>query len=249
MDIYFILVRPAVPGNIGASARALNTMGFRNLWLVRPSDHLSIEARTFAHGSVHLLEDARIFNSLKEALAGIDFVIGTSARKKTAHFDYHPAADIIEIIRNKRNSVRTVAVVFGPEDKGLSGNEMKQCDIIAYIPMAASYPSLNLSHAVILFSYLLNPLARSSPKKKARTLTNPASYNALREKVTRLLISTGLGPDTIIYTRIMERLALLDNDDLNLVHSFCNACLNTGGNSGKNINKDTGKSRLSLTDC
>ncbi len=73
LKISFILVEPAVPANVGAAARAIKTMGFDDLRLVKPCDHLSMEARMLAHASNEILENAKIFSTLKEALADIDF--------------------------------------------------------------------------------------------------------------------------------------------------------------------------------
>ena len=63
MDLYFVLVEPAVPENIGAAARAINTMGFQRLRLVRPTNHLANEAKWLAHGSVAILEKAEVFDN------------------------------------------------------------------------------------------------------------------------------------------------------------------------------------------
>ena len=71
MNIYFILVEPAVPGNIGAAARAIKTMGYSNMRLVNPCDHLSIEAKMLAHASGEILEEAELFSGLEEAIADI----------------------------------------------------------------------------------------------------------------------------------------------------------------------------------
>lgn len=222
MEYYFILSGPAVPGNIGASARAMNTMGFSHLRLVNPADHLSTEARTLAHGSVHILEKAEVFSSFSEALSDIDFVIGTSARKKTSHYDYHRVELLPEMIRKKGSSIMNVAIAFGKEESGLSNEEMSRCDIISYVPMVAAYPSLNLSQAVMVYAYILSSLV-IEPLSPHDIPKDKASYLALKKKMNRVLTLLDLGPGTIIYPRIMERIGLLGADDINLLHSFCNA--------------------------
>ena len=83
MKISFVLVEPATPGNIGSATRALKTMGFESLLLVNPCDHLSNEARKLAYGSHDLLESAKVFNSLEEAIDNMDLVIATTAKKRT----------------------------------------------------------------------------------------------------------------------------------------------------------------------
>jgi tRNA/rRNA methyltransferase len=81
MQIFFILVEPAVQENVGAAARAIKTMGFSRLILVNPCDYLSGPARWLAHGSGEILDNAQVFPSLKEAIVNFDFVVGTSAKK------------------------------------------------------------------------------------------------------------------------------------------------------------------------
>ena len=79
----FILVEPGEAGNIGAAARAMNTMGYTDLRLVRPqADHLSGIAKAFAHGSEHILEAAPVYEDLKDAIADIDLACATTARHR-----------------------------------------------------------------------------------------------------------------------------------------------------------------------
>ena len=82
MEIVFVLVEPAVPENIGASARALKTMGFDQLRLVNTQQHLEKQARILAHGSGDILAQAQAYDSLPAALADIDLAIATSAKPR-----------------------------------------------------------------------------------------------------------------------------------------------------------------------
>ena len=115
MQISFVLVEPAVPENVGASARALKTMGFSSLYLVNPCDHLSGPARWLAHASGEILENARIFNSLEQALDEFDFVIGTTAKRRSVKVDYYPLDQIPSFLNKKQNIIQNLAVVFGRE--------------------------------------------------------------------------------------------------------------------------------------
>jgi len=87
MDISFILVRPAVPENIGAAARAIKTMGFSKLILVDTSAHLCPKAQRLAHSSQDILEQASYFNEFADAILGFDLIIGTSAKKRSVRQD------------------------------------------------------------------------------------------------------------------------------------------------------------------
>lgn len=71
MNIHFILVEPALPENVGASARAIKTMGFRSLWLVNPCNHLDDKAKWLAHGSVDIQPDSNINNRIMERLGAL----------------------------------------------------------------------------------------------------------------------------------------------------------------------------------
>jgi len=106
MDILFILVEPAVPENIGSAARAMKTMGFRQLRLVHPVDPLSDPARWLAHGATDILENAEIFSSLKNALHDIDLIIGTLAKPLSVRNESHPVFSLPQIIKAKGDTLK-----------------------------------------------------------------------------------------------------------------------------------------------
>ncbi len=218
VNIHFILVEPFVPENVGAAARAINTMGFNSLRLVKPCNYLADKAQMLAHGSVDILKKAQIFSSLKEALQDIDFIIGTTAKKRLAKADYYHCDEIADIIKRKSKSVNNTAIVFGRENKGLINTELRQCDILSYIPMKRSYPSLNLAQTVMLYAYSLSPLAlgeRKPPKKN----TDPSQYRILKNTVIQLMKKTGVKMN--IHNRIVERLGVLGDQDIHLLLSVC----------------------------
>lgn len=217
--ICFILVKPAVPENVGAAARALKTMGFADLRVVKSSAHMRKEAQWLAHGAKDILRGVSVFGSLHEAVADRDFVVGTSARRRTIRVDYHPPRALVEILRGKEASVDRVAMVFGCEESGLSNDELDLCDIVSSIPMKAKYPSLNLGQAVMLYAYELSPLVlrRGSGRKSRKN--ESSQYALLKERVERLLPDLGFRPDTPKYRRLLERLSLLKGTDVRLAHS------------------------------
>jgi tRNA/rRNA methyltransferase len=124
MDLYFILVKPAVPGNVGAAARAIKTMGYTRLRLVAPCDHLGQEARMLAHASEEILEDAEVFVGLKEAIADLDMTVATTAKTRDVRVEYFSASEIPGVIRSKGGSVNKTGLVFGREESGLIGNDL-----------------------------------------------------------------------------------------------------------------------------
>jgi len=221
MEFNFILVEPSVPGNIGAAARAINIMGFRNLWLVNPCNHLDTEAVKMAHGSKDILQAAVIFDSLQQALSNIDFVIGTSAKKRTAHEDYLDCSQLKDIIIKKGKAINSTCIVFGREESGLTNDELKQCDIVTHIPMIAEYPSANLSQAVMIYAYILSGLVLNKKKSK-KDLKNKEGFSELKRRIISILTDVGIDKNPTLQDRIMERLALINEDDMHLLYSFSN---------------------------
>lgn len=230
MQIHFILVEPAVPQNVGASARAMNTMGFQSMRLVNPCDHLSKKARMLAHGSNHILESAQVYSSLAAAAEGLDLLIGTTANTSRAgKQDYYSSTELAQILSAKEGSLQQVGLIFGREESGLTNEELQLCDIASSIPLAVSYPSINLGQAVMLYAYSLSSL-RLSPGPEAKQEVVPeASYGALKEKASLLLQHTGLDKNPTKANRMLERLALAGPTDIKLLHTVCSALLDTLG--------------------
>jgi tRNA/rRNA methyltransferase len=219
MEVYFILVEPAVPENVGASARAIKTMSFNKLRLVNPCDYLSMEAKKLAHGSIEILNSAEVFESLDQSIQDIDFVIGTSAKSRRIKHDYYPVDRLVDIINKKGSSIHSAGIVFGREEYGLSNEEAKHCDILCTIPMAAKYPSLNLSHAVMIMAYELYGLHADTHEKSVR---NPEALTlkAARSMIEGVLSSIGVNQNEVLYNRILERINMAGEDDLHLLYSI-----------------------------
>jgi tRNA/rRNA methyltransferase len=223
MQISFILVEPAVPENVGAAARAIKTMGFSQLVLVNPCDYLSGPARWLAHGSVEILGQAQVFPVLKEAIAKFDFVIGTSAKKRSVKYDYYPLPELPKLISSKGNSVKNAAIVFGREESGLRNDELKMCDLVTTIPMKTTFPSLNLAQAVMLYAWELSKMQVSEISKEK--FRNNESLRSLLEKIQTILLNTGFKEESAIFPRFLERTSFLEEGDIHLLHSFCNKLL------------------------
>lgn len=227
MDITFILVNPAVPENIGAVARALKTMGFRKLALVNPPVDFMDRARILAHGSGDILDGIEIYNHFEEAINGLDFLIATSSKKRRTNEEYVRAGDLHELLTQKQENLHHVGIIFGSEESGMSNDLVKRCDVVSFIPLADPYPSLNLSHAVMVFAYLLSGIKGSPNKKKIKK--QDSSVKVLKEKVSIILKDFELKQSHIIGPRIFEKISLMKDDDISLLHSLCNAYLDKHG--------------------
>jgi tRNA/rRNA methyltransferase len=223
MNVSFILVEPVTPENVGAAARAIKTMGVSRLLLINPCNYLSGPARWLAHGSGEILENAVVFFTLNDALNDFDFVIGTSAKKRSVKYDYLPLPKLAELLKMKGNTLQNVAVVFGREESGLRNDELKLCDLVTTIPMKTTFPSLNLAQAVMLYAWEISKI--SFIETTELSFKNEESLRALLEKIHVILLETGFKEQSAIFPRFMERAGFLKEDDIHLLHSFCNKLL------------------------
>ena len=216
-DICFVLVEPAVPENIGASARALKTMGFNDLRMVNPTDHLSDKSRWLAHGSGEILEKALIFNRLEDALEDVEFSIGTTAKGRSTKQDYYTPEMAKEIVRTKGDTIRKAAIIFGREESGLTNNELRLCDIASTIPLHNPYPSINLAQSVMLYAYIFSSLERAA-LLETLPLAEKA-YTELKRNVVLTLQILGIDRNENLFHRLLERLASANADDTRLLLS------------------------------
>jgi tRNA/rRNA methyltransferase len=220
-EIIYIIVEPAREENVGAAARAMKTMGISQLRLVNPQcNHMGERALATAHASHDILENAQLLPAFEAAIKDMDLVIGSTAKKRNVYEDYHPVEDIPGIILGKGDTIARVAVVFGREESGLTNDELGQCHLLSTIPMYRKYPSLNLGQAVMVYSAYLSQVTLSWKRKTVRQPVEP-ELPVVREKARQVLEDVGLLPENNIYPRIMERLMLMQKDDINLFHSFC----------------------------
>lgn len=229
LKISFILVEPAVPANVGAAARAIKTMGFDDLRLVNPCDYLSMEARMLAHASHDILENAKVYPNLAEALADADFSIATSAKRRNVKEDIILSPDLPDFIRKKEGVISHLAIVFGREESGLTNEEIALCHRISKVPLQTYYPSLNLAQSVMIYAYELSEFSITGLKDKKFHPSSEASMKALLQRTSLLLNHLDLGPNRLIYGRIMERLTELGRDDVNLIHSVTGKLLEALG--------------------
>jgi len=207
------------PENIGAAARALKTMGFADLRLVNPCDHLSNPARWLAHNSEDILEAARVFDSIKAATIDIDFLIGTSAKKRPSKNENIPARQLAQLLKSKGNTIRSVGILFGTEDRGLSNAQLAACDILSHVPLKQAQPSLNLAQAVMIYAFELSVLIRRKPRQSAPQST-VAAYLKLKQNAEAMLNQLGMANRLPLRNRILERLAVLNEKDTHLVQSI-----------------------------
>lgn len=153
-NVSIVLVRTRTPGNIGAVARCMMNMGLSRLVLVRPPKDPAGDMVKFAAGADKVITDARVCATLDEAVAGHQLVAGTSRRRSRMRKNVRRPRAFAEAAVPLLGENRT-AVVFGPEVDGLERTDLALCQEIIAIPSTDAFPSLNLSHAVMVVAYEL----------------------------------------------------------------------------------------------
>lgn len=159
--IRIILSHPSHPGNIGATARAMKTMGFHNLVLINPKDFPSGTATALSAGAQDVLARAKVVDSLEAALVGCQFIAALSARERTLpwpvvspRLGVQKIREILEIGGSDQPH-GDIALLFGTESAGLTNEDLKVAHLHIHIPTNPDYSSLNLSQAVQVLTYEL----------------------------------------------------------------------------------------------
>lgn len=151
-NVRIVLVAPTHPGNIGAVARAMRTMGLQDLRLVRPRRFPSAEATGRAAGAFDVLDRARVVDDLPEALADCRWAVAATARPRRLEWArLDPEAAGRELVR--RAATGPVAAVFGRESAGLANDEIDRCQAVLRIPTDPGFRSLNVAAAVQITAY------------------------------------------------------------------------------------------------
>lgn len=151
-NIRIVLVGTTHPGNIGAAARAMKAMGITDLVLVSPRHFPSEEAIARATAADDILNQARVVNTLSEAIADCHLVIGTSAQVRSLPWPMLTMREMGMRVRTESAS-HPVAIVFGRESSGLNNDELALCQYHVQVPTYAGCSSLNLAAAVQIFCY------------------------------------------------------------------------------------------------
>ena len=185
-----ILVRPSIEGNLGAIARNMLNFGFNDLHLVDSQLIIGEEARKRAKHSGNILENATIHENLESALNDCSLVIGTSGKREfggrtiTRHF-----MTPWEISEKIYSNSGKIGIVFGPEGKGLSKEELISCDLLTSIPTWEGYPILNLSHSVsiILYEFYKYHMMNLNSEDPSMTINSISIERNLEPKIRNLL--------------------------------------------------------------
>jgi tRNA/rRNA methyltransferase len=185
----FVLVEPSHPGNVGAAARALKTMGFSRLVLVSPrvaDVKNDPEAIAMASGADDVLATAHVVPSLADALSGASWSLALTARSR----EYGPPqlAPRAAATQAREHAVHgDIALVFGNERTGLSNEDVERCSALAHIPANPAYSSLNLAQAIQVLSYELR-MAYLIEGEGAEAAPGSAGALAASDEIERMYV-------------------------------------------------------------
>lgn len=223
--ISIVLYRPRFSGNIGAVARCGKNMGINHLIVVAPH-HLDEEEmkKRATHVAADIIDKIKYYTDLKEALAGFQYVIGTTARLGSARGPVISPREMAERVA-EISAGNKIALLFGPEDAGLANDDLRFCHLIVNIP-TAEFRSLNLSHAVMILCYEIfsfrSPLVTHFKPKMAMSQELEGMYGQIRD----LLVFIGfLNPQNPDYWMMHIRRFLCRTDlqsrEVRIIRGIC----------------------------
>ena len=217
--INIVLVDTIHPGNIGSVARAMKTMGLSRLSLVNPRIFPSDDAIALSGNATDVLNKAKIFTSIKDAIKESTFVYATSSRDRSIQWPITDAASAASDIVNEVNSNKEISIIFGKEDRGLTNDELENANRLIEIPANPEYPVLNLAMSVQIISYEIFKASSDGKLKEWR------DYPEVNSKQLQMLIDhfieTAIDIDVIdpdnpkkIISRIKRMFTRLQPDEM-----------------------------------
>ena len=186
-NVAIVLCRPRYPENIGAAARAMCNMGFDNLVVVAPENcDLTRVLKMATHAAAEVVERMEVAPTLGQALAPFRFVVGTTARlgkqRQVIESPALLAERLVPVSRQNR-----IAIVFGPEDRGLTNEDLRLCHWLVNIP-TADFASLNLAQAVMIVCYELLRTFRQDDGEHVPRLATRHELDGMYEEVKEILL-------------------------------------------------------------
>lgn len=230
--IRVVLCNTRHPGNIGAAARALKTMGLSRLILVRPERYDEAgraEAMARASGAGDVLESMRVVETLDAALEGVGCAAALTARRREVEPVRKPVRNVAAEVIERAARGEELALVFGGETAGLTNEEVMRCDLIVSLSVNPEYGSLNLGAAVQVLAHELRMAAGAAAQGQAATTLSPMATRDEVEGLIRHLegsmAATGFF-DAGNPKRLMPKLrrlfgrAALERDEVNILRGF-----------------------------
>jgi tRNA/rRNA methyltransferase len=223
--IAIFLVETQLPENIGSVARAMNNMGLTRLVLVNPTNcDLSRVLKTATGSSIDLVENMEVYDDLVEAMGPFQYAVGTTARLgANRQAMTNPRRLAMELVRISQNN--KVAILFGPENRGLSNDHLRYCHTIATIP-TARYSSLNLAQAVMIVCYEIFVTGTTKPLQSPPRLANKFELEGMYGHLKDVFLKIGfINPENpehwmLNIRRFLSRLPLRARE-VNVIRGVC----------------------------
>ena len=222
-NVRIVLSHTSHPGNIGAAARAMKTMGLHDLRLVRPKQFPDPAAVAMSSGATDVLDGAAVTEDLASALTGAVMVVGCTARRRDLSHTMLSAREAAPLLLAHASNA-PVALVFGTEMSGLTNAELDQCQMLVHIPANPDYSSLNLASAVQILSYELRCAMpeQGVPENVPQELARHDDLELFYRELERTLVAIGF-LNLAAPRRLMTRLrrlysrAQLEKEELNIL--------------------------------
>jgi len=189
-NIAIILVGTKHPGNIGSAARAMANMGIRRLVLAAPRCEIDDTARRMAKTGTDVLDSALIYPSLTDAVAEMNMLVGTTGQHGGYRADAATPRNHAPKILNQALE-QTVGILFGPEDTGLTDEDLRHCQFLIRIPTSRYAGSINLAQAVMIISYELMLGSLEHEPGRALRLASLEQTEAMYSQLEEALLKTG----------------------------------------------------------
>ena len=224
-NISIVLLQPRYSENIGAAARAMRNMGIQSLVIVDPQNFdLSKALKLATHFASDIIEKSKCYPDLKEALSSFNYVVGTTARlggqRQVVRTPLTIARKLIPISAKNR-----IAILFGPENKGLSNEDIRFCHALVNIP-TDEFSSLNLAQSVMILCYEIfiaggEANEEFSPRMASRYELD-GMYDQLKDILVRISYINSENPDYWLnhFRRFFTRLQLRAKE-VNIIRGLC----------------------------
>ncbi len=224
-NIRVVLSHTTHPGNIGAAARAMKTMGLQHLYLINPRHFPDAQASAMAAGADDILQQAVVCASVDEALAGVVYTVGMTARLRDISIAVKTPREAMPLVLQEA-AQQSVALLFGTEMSGLTNEETGRAQLLVNIPANPDFSSLNLAAAVQVMAYELSVAAQSFvpnslPVQAAKHEQVEGYFAHLEKTLFEIGFFTTQNP-----SRMMQRLrrlyarARLEADEVNILRGI-----------------------------
>jgi len=229
-QVRVVLSHTTHPGNIGAAARAMKTMGLRHLYLINPRHFPDPQAEAMAAGADDVLRDALVCDSIDEALQGVVFTVAMTARLRDISIEVKTPREAMPLLL-QQSATQPVALLFGTEMSGLTNEEMGKSHVLVRIPANPQYSSLNLAAAVQVACYELSVALQYAGMDWQQVEVEPAKHEEmerffvhLEDVLTQIGFFNSKHPNKLMQKlRRLYARARLEQEEINILRGILSA--------------------------